>query len=112
MVFIEPSTGPLVAVAIELPIILLAAWSVCGWVFHVVAPRPALADRLIMGLAAFCFLMAAEIGLSVFVFSQSLEDLYTDWREAPGLLGLFGQFLFALFPLVRPVGDHNRANQT
>ena len=98
---LEPRIGALPAVSIELPIILLSAWFICGWSLRRFSVDTDLVHRLLVCVSAFALLMAAEISLSIFGFSRTLDEIFADWRTAPGALGFAGQIVFALFPLVR-----------
>jgi hypothetical protein len=54
-----------------------------------------------MGAVAFAWLMLAEVLLSVTLFNRSMNE-YIDALTTPeGLLGLGGQVLFGLIPLIR-----------
>lgn len=98
---VEPQLGALNAVAIELPVMLLSAWLLCGWSLRQFKVDRAWLHRAAMGFAAFTLLMAAEIALSIFGFGRTLADIFAHWQSPPGALGLAGQVVFALFPLVR-----------
>lgn len=96
---LAPRIGDVGAVAIELPIILLAAWLVCGWLLH--GQRLTLPDAAAMGAVAFALLMAAEALLSVLLAGRTLSEHLALYAEPAHLLGLSGQIAFAAFPLVR-----------
>ena len=90
-----PLTGPLVAVAIELPLMLGASWWMAGRLRRrwPLAPGAALA----MGAIAFALLMAAETAISL-ASGRSLGGHLALYAEAAHQLGLAGQLAFALFP--------------
>ena len=96
-----PHWGAVAAVSLELPVILSISWFLCRGCARRfrVAPRPG--PRLLMGAAAFGVLMGAEIGLAIGVFGQSLATWWAGNGTAAGLLGLAGQLLFAVFPLMQ-----------
>ena len=100
---LAPRFGALPAVLVELPIMLGIAWIACGKLvarFHVPSGPP---PRLAMGAFAFGLLMLAEVTLSVGVFGRSMNE-FTDGLTTPhGLLGLSGQVLFGLMPVMRRV---------
>ena len=93
---LEPLLGALAAVMVELPLILGIAWLACSRVLR----RIPLAGTgpLAMGAAAFALLMLAEAGISMLLAGRSLSQHLALYREAPHLLGLAGQVLFAAFP--------------
>ena len=79
-----PRLGELMAVMVELPLMLTAAWFICrGVVRHFGVPAAA-GPRLAMGAVAFALLTMAEFALSVAVFG-----LWPWWqwrRQARGRL--------------------------
>lgn len=98
--FLAPQIGELTAVALELPVILVIAWTACGWILRRVAISAAVAARTLMGAFAFALLMTGEIFLAL-AFGGTLGGFLTSLGEPAGALGLAGQVLFALFPLIR-----------
>ncbi len=95
---VMPVVGEPASVAIELPVILTLSWVACRWLIARVDVAPELAPRLVMGGIAFGMLMAAELGLSAFVFGRTFADHLAHYRTFSGLLGLAGQIAFAAFP--------------
>lgn len=98
---LEPKLGALGAVLMETPFMLAASWFLCGvWVkrFSVEA---ALAPRLAMGALAFALLIAAEAALGLYGFGRPLAELLAVYGTAPGAVGLTGQILFGLFPVLQ-----------
>jgi len=65
--------------------------------------QQALGPRVLMGTVAFLVLMAAEIGVSVFVFGQSLAAHFANYRSLPGVIGLAAQLAFASFPILQGI---------
>ncbi|MGI9426364.1 MAG: hypothetical protein ACR2PA_24510 [Hyphomicrobiaceae bacterium] len=103
-----PSVGESAAVAVELPVMLVFCWYVCGFLVRTFAvPRSAM-PRLSMGILAFVLLMIAEVGLSVFLFERSLADHLRHVGSTPGLMGFAGQVAFALFPVVQMASEPER----
>ena len=94
-----PHVGALVATAIELPIMLI----VTGWRARVlVGASVALqgaADHAVMGLTAFVLLLLCELVLAVALGTPPQQWL-ADMSRPAGALGLAGQALFALLPLL------------
>jgi len=93
--------GDVLAVLTELPMMLAASWIVCAWLISRFAVPTGLAPRAAMGGVAFCLLMVAEIGVSVLGFERSISEHFASYRRMASLLGLTGQFAFALFPVIQ-----------
>lgn len=110
--FLLPWLGKTLAVVIELPIILGAAWVICSRLvtgFEVPAtPR----DRLIMGGVAFALLMVAEFCLAALVFGRGPLQHLLDYANPWALLGLAGQLLYAIFPLLQSRATHGSAHSS
>jgi hypothetical protein len=88
-------------VALELPLMLLAAWWICGVVLRRnPVPHSALSG-LTMGGSAFLLLMAAEMALAVLAFGRTPADHWASFAGLPEQLGLAGQLAFAFIPLLR-----------
>jgi len=98
VLILAPRLGETAAVLIELPLILLVSWIVCGWLIRLFAVAAAAGPRLAMGGAAFLLLMAAELSLSVFVFGRPVSGHWRHYLTLAGALGLTGQIAFAAFP--------------
>jgi hypothetical protein len=100
-VFMVRLLGDTVAVALELPIILSVAWIVSRWLTrqHEVPCR--LLPRAVMGATAFILLMVGELSISLLLAGRSLIEHLQLYRAASHLLGLTGQFAFALFPTLQ-----------
>ncbi len=101
VLLLAPRVGEPVAVLLELPLMLAVSWMACGWVLRRFQVPPRTPPRLAMGAIAFALLMLAEVILSVAVFGSSMSDYLQDLTTMHGLVGLGGQLLFALIPLVR-----------
>jgi hypothetical protein len=95
---VAPVTGPLLAVALELPVILALSWVVAG---RVLRRWPLGArQRRAMAVLAFALLMLAEL-LAALCFGQTPAQFLASQVTPPGVLGLLGQIGFGLIPLVR-----------
>lgn len=92
---IAPRTGPLLAVALELPLVLALSWAVAGRVLRRWPRTP----RLGMGLASFLILMLLELATAL-AFGQTPGQFLSAMTTPPGALGLAGQIGFGLIPLV------------
>jgi hypothetical protein len=96
---IAPATGPLAAVALEVPLILAFSWAVAGRVLRR-WPMPR-SGALAMGGLAFLILMLAEFALALALSGQTPRTYAGTFLTAPGALGLAGQIGFALIPALR-----------
>lgn len=95
---VAPQIGPLLAVALEVPIVLALSWAVAG---RVLARWPlSQAQRSGMALLSFVVLMLLEL-LTAFAFGQTTAQFLSAMTTPAGALGLAGQIGFALIPLVR-----------
>lgn len=96
---LAPHVGTLVATAIELPVMLMATgWRARLLVGASVALQGA-ADRAVMGFTAFVLLLLCELTLAVALGTPPQQWL-ADLSCPAGALGLTGQALFALLPLL------------
>ena len=94
-----PWLGEWPALLIEAPILLFAAWRICGWVVARFAVPPAWSLRLLMGGVAFALLMAAELALSVLLFGRTPAQHFASYAQPLAQAGLAAQMLFALLPI-------------
>ena len=97
---LAPEVGELGAVALELPVMLLASWMACGVLVDWFDVDPGFGDRAIMGGVAFVLLLAAEAGLSL-ATGRSIGQHFATFADSAAQLGLMGQIAFALFPLIQ-----------
>ena len=98
------------AVLLELPVILAASWLICAMLIRRLAVRE-IFERAIMGAAAFALLLVAETALGVVLAGETLAGHFALYREPAHALGLAGQAVFALMPLVAgggPAPSRNR----
>jgi hypothetical protein len=95
---VAPQTGPLLAVALEVPLVLALSWVVAG---RVLSRWPLTSNRRpALALLAFAILMLLELATAL-VFGQTPLQFLTAMTTPAGALGLAGQIGFALIPLVR-----------
>jgi hypothetical protein len=94
-----PMLGELGAVLVELPVILTAAWVICGRLLR--GHRRTVAEAAWMGATAFVLLMLGEAGLSLWLAGRTLPEHLALYAEPAHLAGLAGQLAFAAFPLLR-----------
>lgn len=98
---VEPKTGALGAVALELPLMLAVSWIACGWALRRFDVESRFSPRLVMGLVALALLLLAELWVSTALAGRSVGEHLALYRTAPALLGLIAQLAYAVFPLVR-----------
>jgi hypothetical protein len=98
---LAPRVGPTVAVAIELPFMIAASWFACGWCLRRFAVPRASGDRIAMGAIAFGLLMLGELAVSVMLAGRGVAAHFALYALGEHQLGLAGQIVFALLPLLR-----------
>ena len=98
---VAPAIGALAAVLVELPVMLGLSWGVAGAVLRRLAPDPGLATRATMAATAFALLMLAEPALAILAFGQAARGYLAGLVTLPGAIGLAGQVVFGLIPLLR-----------
>ena len=81
---------------------LIASWFAARWLLRRHRLTSARA-RGTMGLVAFTLLMLAEVALASALFGQAPADWFKSIFKMPGIIGLAGQILFALMPLMVPL---------
>jgi hypothetical protein len=91
--------GETLAVLAEQPIMLAASWFAASWLVRR-QDLEALSDRAIMGGIAMALLFVAEIVLGLSLFGQTPSQSLTEALVLPGLIGLIGQVMFGLMPLL------------
>lgn len=100
-IVLVPRVGELAAVAIELPVMLTVSWFACGAVLRWTRPGQGVAARAVTAGVAFALLMMAELALSLALGMPSLAAYLAGLATPAGLLGLTGQILYGLFPIIR-----------
>ena len=95
---IAPAVGPVAAVLIELPLMLVLLWPIG----HRLAQRwnvpGKTRPRLAMGATALAILITAECALGVIGFNRTWTEVIAGMTRPEGWLGLAGQVIFAAFP--------------
>jgi hypothetical protein len=99
-IVIAPQFGQTNAVVMELPVILAVSWFACGWLVRRFGVSAEALPRLVMGAAALGLLLLAELLLSL-ALGRSAAEHFATYGELPAQLGLVGQVVFALFPLLQ-----------
>lgn len=106
---IAPAIGDTIAVALELPIMLVISWIACGWVLRRIRLSNLTYHRIAMGAFAFILLMVAEVLVSTQLASRDLASHFALYRTLPAVMGLIGQAAFAVFPLFRTADQTARS---
>ena len=95
-----PEISRFAAVLVELPVILMASWSICRHVVRRLAVPDTWRERAVMGASAFVLTMLAETALGAFLGGETLVGHFALYREPAHALGLAGQAAFGLLPLI------------
>lgn len=101
-----PRVGETVAVLLEGPLILTASWFTCRFLIAKFRVTPLLSARLMMGGSALTLLLLAEFALGVYGFNRSVAEHFAHYATTPGALGLAGQIVFGLFPIMQLLTGH------
>jgi hypothetical protein len=101
VLYVIPRIGETGAVLIELPLLLMLSWWVCGKILRRYAVPQRSGHRALMGWVSFTLLMAAELALARFAFGRTPAEFLDGLATPNGTIGLVGQIAFALFPLMR-----------
>ena len=98
--WIAPALGHTLAVAAELPLMLAWSWVACGLAIARTHIPPVASRRIVMGAAALTLLLLAELLLAVTLGGVTPSEYAASYRTLPVQMGLAGQVLFALMPLL------------
>jgi len=109
LMLLVPTVGELLAVAIEVPVMLVFCWILCRQAILLLSVSPRGPDRLAMGATALLCLLFGELGLAIVFFGQTVTQFLTSFLLSAGLIGLAGQLLFASFPLLQLPLEGKRA---
>lgn len=101
LMLLVPTLGELLAVIVETPVILAACWLLCRRAIVRLQVPGSASARLLMGITAFALLMIAEFGLATLMFAETPAEYLAGFSSAAGLLGLLGQIVYGLFPLLQ-----------
>lgn len=99
MLIVVPRLGEVVAVLIEAPVILLTSYLTARWVLERFAPGAEGRRRIAIGMLAFAMLLSAELLMS-WLRGIGPREFGASLFKPAGAIGLAGQVLFALFPLL------------
>ncbi|WP_339691724.1 hypothetical protein [uncultured Parasphingorhabdus sp.] len=103
--FLVPYTGPVFAVLVELPVILLVSWFFCRFLTRRFTVPTEPYERLLMGLIAFVCLMIGEALVAMFLQQGRMTDFFMTFDLPENRIGLAGQIAFALFPVLQSYAD-------
>lgn len=95
---VAPRLGEMAAVLLELPIVLTLAWWVSRRLTRHLADGAV--ERSTMGASALLLLLAADFGLALLMGSGGPQGVIDRWLSPPGAVGLLGQLVFGLLPLL------------
>lgn len=98
---VAPLVGETTAVLLELPVILAISWVACQLVIRHLAVPPALDARATMGVVALAAILAAEAFIVLPMLGRSPAEFLATFRSIPAMVGLGGQLVYALFPLIQ-----------
>ena len=104
VLLLVPQVGELPAVLLELPIMLGISWFVCATLIARLEVPPRIPPRVTMGAVAFALLMLAELALSLALFGRTMNDFTQSLTTPHGMVGLAGQVIFGLMPVLRVKG--------
>lgn len=99
-----PALGEVLSVMAEIPVMLALSWLAARRVVARLDIPARVGPRLAMGVLAFLLLMLAELALGLGGFGQSVADYVAALARPAGLLGLAGQAVFGLMPLLLLAG--------
>ena len=100
ILLLVPILGETLAVLIELPFMIAISWMVCVRTLDYFSVPEHFFKRLTIGILALALLLSAELLLAIGLFDGSLQQFLSETKTLPGALGLIGQGLFALFPIL------------
>jgi len=97
--WVAPTIGPLLAVAVELPVVMTLAWVVCRRTLARIEPARG-RERHVMAGTALVLIVTAEAGLSAILGTGGLRGWFEHLTTPAGGLGATAQLAFAGLPLV------------
>lgn len=105
--WLAPALGANAAVILELPFMLAISWFTSLKLLRRWHHFPSMHQRAAIGFIALVMLLLAELALATLVFGQTSAAFRAALLQPAGLLGLAGQILFGIIPLL-----HRRAWRT
>ena len=103
---VAPYLGSLTAVAIEVPLMLIASWAVTSWAIERWGVDRRLSARIEMGAIAFMLLIAFEAMFGIAAFGQSSRQWLSSFFTPAGAVGLIAQLAFGFMPVMRMTFPH------
>ena len=97
--FLVPNLGELTSTMLELPVMLALAFFVSRIIMRPLQPA-SIGLAFLVGGSALLFLLVAEAMLSLWLIGHSLRQHLALYETMPVRIGLLGQIVFALFPLL------------
>ncbi len=99
VLWLVPAIGETAAVLLEQPVMLTASWFAAGWMVrrHDLVTT---GERAMMGAVALALLFIAEPLFAYGLFGQTPQDWVVGVFTMPGPIGLAGQIMFGLMPLL------------
>jgi hypothetical protein len=113
VLFVAPQLGPLAAVVLELPLMLVFAWWMLGPIIHRAQVPRGVGARAVVGVVGFGLLLAGEAVVAgliagatqpAAILAVGAGALADGFATPAGLVGLAGQVVFAGLPLLRAEG--------
>jgi hypothetical protein len=103
--FLVPDAGPVIAVLIEIPLMLLFAWYLCLLLIRKLEIPSDIYGRLVMGSVAFACLMTGEVLIAVLLQDGRVTDFFLTFDLPENRIGLGAQIAFSLFPAIQVYGQ-------
>ena len=98
---LTPVLGETFALLVELPAMLAISWMVSrDTISRLGVPRE-VRTGLAMGAVAFLLIITADALVDRLLAGRGFAEHFRAYEVAPGVLGLGGQILFALFPVLQ-----------
>ncbi|MFQ8431342.1 hypothetical protein [Amaricoccus sp. W119] len=97
---LAPMIGHALTAMLELPVILLIAWTASRVLIQIFGMRRNLPHAALMGALTFVMLVAGEAVVAV-IAGESVTSILRSYGRAPAWLGLLGAFILAFFPAIQ-----------
>jgi hypothetical protein len=98
---VRPVIGNDLARLAELPVMLVLAWLICGWLTLRLDVAADVKGRIAMGAVMFALAMIAEAMVGLFIMGMTFPDQIHLMTSAVGMSGLLAQLATAAFPYIR-----------
>ncbi|MEO8559047.1 MAG: hypothetical protein ABI439_08285 [Rhodospirillales bacterium] len=98
---IVPNLGEIVGLLVELPVILVWAWLVCGWLVRRARVPARSPIRIFMGVLALILLIVAETLIGILGLRETVLEHFAAYSHPVMLIGLAAQIAFAAMPWLR-----------